>query len=94
MGGIGIKIKGAPSTHLTHLPQKVVDQIASRLGISAIGQASLVEGTMDLPENVEVEITRLSNADPLTSSMTIRKLPGDAGYRIRYGNTITEDVPL
>jgi hypothetical protein len=94
MGGIGITIKGGPSTHLTHLPQRVVDQIASKLGISAIGKAALAEGTMDLPEGVEVEITRLSNADPLTNSLTIRKLPGGAGYRLRYGNTMTEDVPL
>lgn len=93
MGGIGISIKGSPSTLLTSFPQRVVDEIANKLGISTVAKGSLAGGKIDLPEDVEVEITRRSNPDPLTNSLTITKLSGGAGYRLRYGNTTT-DIPL
>jgi hypothetical protein len=88
MGGIGISINGEPTTQLTSLPNNVLDEIANALKISPIGRNSLASGKIDLPENVDVEITRKTNGD----SCTLRKLPGGAGYRLTYkGNTI--DIP-
>jgi hypothetical protein len=53
MGGIGISIKGAPPTPLTTLPAKVVDAIASTLGISDAAKASLAAGQFHMPDNVD-----------------------------------------
>jgi hypothetical protein len=88
MGGIGISISGAPTTELTSLPNNVLDEIARALQISQVGRDSLAKGKIDLPEGVDVEITRKTNGD----SCTLRKLPGGAGYRLTYkGRTV--DIP-
>jgi hypothetical protein len=88
MGGIGISINGEPTTQLTSLPNNVLDEIAKALDISPIGRKSLASGKIDLPEDVDVEITRKTTKE----SCTLRKLPGGAGYRLTYkGRTI--DIP-
>jgi hypothetical protein len=95
MGGIGIELhsqegKGSPSTALTSLPDKVVSEIATKLGIvSAETRQALTAGKMNLPDDVEVKITRLSNSD----SCTIKKLAGGSTYRITYRNTTVDITP-
>jgi hypothetical protein len=88
MGGIGVSINGLPDTELTSLPNNVLNEIAAALKISQIGRDSLAKGKIDLPENVEVEITRKTNGD----SCTLTKLPGGAGYRLKYKDK-TIDIP-
>lgn len=94
MGGIGITIHSqestrSPSTPITSLPKKVVDEIARQLGISEPAQRALASGKLDLPDDVDVKLTRLSNSE----SCTVRKLSGGATYRITYRDK-TVDVTL
>lgn len=95
MGGIGISLHSqggarSTSTPLTSLPDKVVNEIARQLGIvSAESMQALTGGKMNLPDDVEVTITRLSNSD----SCTIEKLGGGATYRLKYRNTTVDITP-
>ncbi len=91
MGGIGISIKGAAPTPLTSLPPKVVDAIASKLGISDTGKASLAGSTVHISDNQDYQITRLGNPDPATNSLTIKKQAGGV-YSLTYQGTTT-DIP-
>jgi len=89
MGGIGISLHSQegkdaptnPSTPLVSLPEKIINEIASKLGIkSEKSRAALTSGKIALPDNVEVAITRLSTND----SLTIKKLPGGDTYVIKH----------
>jgi len=79
MGGIGISISGEPDTELTSLPSHVLDEVANVLKISQKGRDSLAKGKIDLPEGIEVKITRNTNKD----SCTLKKLSG-GGYELKY----------
>lgn len=87
MAGIGISMESqdskgsAKSTDLISLPQKVVDEIAAKLGImTAKTKRALTSGKISLPEGVTVTITRKKNKEKIT----IKKLPGSAQYRVTY----------
>jgi len=73
MGGIGISLQAQdPSKPVATLPSHVVDDIASKLGISANVKDALSKGKIDIPENVDIKVTRLS--DPSGNTFcTIRK---------------------
>jgi hypothetical protein len=97
MGGIGISFQSqeegvSPSIPLINLPQKVVDEIANQLGIISARQ-ELAETKIALPDDTEVAITRLSNKDPLTNSLTLTKLGGGTSYRLKCGNTTVDITP-
>ena len=83
MGGVGITFSSTEegqtsqqqSTPLTNLSEKVVDEIATVLGIqTSETKQALMTGKIDLPDNVEVTITRKSTKQ----SLTLKKLPGVA----------------
>jgi hypothetical protein len=88
MGGIGVTISSkeegqdaSQSTPLTNLPQKLVDEIASKLGIETEDtKRSLAAGKIEIPDNVEITITRKKNND----SCTIKKLRGGAEFELKY----------
>lgn len=86
MGGIGVTIhskegkKSPSSTPVLRLPKEVVDEIARQLGISEEAKLALTAGTCDLPDNVDVTITRMSNNEILT----VKKVDRGATYRVTY----------
>jgi hypothetical protein len=89
MGGIGISMNSqdgekSPSTPLTMLPSQVVEEIANKLGISINAKDALAKGKIDLPENIDIKITRLSK----NTSCTIKKQ--GAEYTVTYeGKSVT-----
>jgi len=93
MGGIGISIhsqegKASPSTPLTNLPDKVVDEIARQLGIyTPATRQALTGGKIPLPDDVEVTITRLST----NGSVTIKKT--GSKFTLKYGDKTVELTP-
>jgi hypothetical protein len=87
MGGIGITIsskeegKAAVSTPLTSLPPNVVEEITKALGIQTDEtKQALLGGKIDLPDNVEVTITRKLTSE----SLTLKKLGGGAQFELKY----------
>ena len=92
MGGIGISLdsqeaKSSRSTPLISLPPKVVEDIASKLGImTAKTKRALLAGKISLPEGVAVTITRKKNKDQLT----IKKERGGARYQVTYKGKTTK----
>jgi hypothetical protein len=89
MGGIGISLdssetEGSPSTPPVSLPPEVVEDIASKLGITtAATRQALSE--ISLPEGAAVTITRKMNNDQLT----LKKQPGGSLYDVTYKGTTT-----
>ena len=85
MGGIGISVsQDGENSNLTSLPGKVVEEIARQLGIrSAESRQELAASQVNLPDDTEVTITRLSTG----SSLTITKLAGSDTYRLKHQNS-------
>jgi hypothetical protein len=87
MGGIGISMDsqagtGSPVKPLASVPQQVIDEIARQLGITESDskertRQALAAGKIDLPEDVDIKLTRVST----NTYCTIRKLPG-GGYSV------------
>lgn len=87
MGGIGISLQSQdPSKPVATLPSHVVEDIANKLGISANVKDALAKGRIDIPENVDIKVTRLS--DPTGNTYcTVRK--DGAEYTITHqGRTV------
>ena len=94
MGGVGVTISSkedntpsAVSTPLTNLPPNVVEKIAETLGIQTDEtKQALLAGKIDLPDNVEVTITRKITNE----SLTIKKLSGGSQFELKFkGRTTT-----
>ena len=102
MGGFGLEFhtpstdKNLAPTPLTDVPQNVVDEIANKLGITAQTSkdalaTALAKGKMNLPADVALKITRLS--DPTGNThCTIKKLQG-GGYSLTFFQSQTVRVP-
>jgi hypothetical protein len=89
MGGIGIKIKSrqrpdsdAPAVPAANLPQKVVDEIISTLGVTRVDEVrqALTTGKLDIPDDVEIEIQRLSTG----TSLTITPVQGGQEFTLNH----------
>jgi hypothetical protein len=95
MGGIGVTFESTEdgrtsqeqSTPVTNLPPNVVEAVARALGIQTDQtKAALRDGTLNLPDDVEVKITRKITDETLT----LKKRRGGAEYELKYkGETTT-----
>ena len=84
------KARAQESTPLISLPQKVVDEIAAKLGIETPQtKQALAGGKIDLPDNVAVTITRKKTNEFLT----FKKLRGGAEFEVTYRGTTTRITP-
>lgn len=98
MGGIGVSTRSpqgegvASSVQPTTLPGTVVDEIVRQLGI-VTGRQELADKQIPLADDVEVTITRQSNNDPQTNSLTVTRLRGGAVYRLTFGNSVLDVAP-
>ena len=88
MSGVGITFNSTEegqtssqsTTPLTNLPQNVADEIAKTLGIETPEtKRALVAGKIDLPDDVEITVTRKRTGE----SLTFKKLRGGAEFELK-----------